>query len=585
MASTTALLTGLTGLNANARNLDVIGNNIANVNTTAFKSSRLNFSTMFSRTMSLGSPPSESTGGTNPYQIGLGVRTSGTQRNFNNGAITSTGDLRDLAIDGDGFFVVNRAGKEFYTRAGNFRPDEQQYLATPGGERLRGYGIDENYNIVTGAMTDVRIPLGQLTIAEATQNVHFRGNLNANGTLPSRGSGFSLTGTQTAGFRTIAAANPPPTGTNLLEATSRLVDIEDPLLVSSGTPLFSSGQSLELKSAEKGGKTVPGATLPITATTTVDDLLTFLETALGISTAAGNNPDGSTPGLALDPSTGVLSVVGNAGSVNDLDLDSGDLRILDSAGQVMRQPFVSAKTGAADGESVRTTFVAFDSLGTPVQIDLAMILEGKSNSGTTWRYMVESADSAGLATQLTTGTLAFDTEGQLVNRVPVAVQVDRSGSGAFTPLDIDLHFSQGDDNVSALTDERSAIAATFRDGSPIGTLSGFGIGLDGSVTGTFTNGLTRTLGQIPVATFTNNEGLTDEGNNLFSVGVNSGNAQVVVPGTLGAGRVVGGALEGSNVDLSEEFIKMITTSTGFSASSRVIRTADELMQQLLVIGR
>src|SRR5712671_2068396 len=107
MASTTALFTGLSGMNANARRLDLIGNNIANANTTAFKSSRMLFSTQFSRTLSAGSPPGPINGGTNPSQIGLGVQIAGTQRDFNGGSISATGDPRDLAIEGNGFFVVD----------------------------------------------------------------------------------------------------------------------------------------------------------------------------------------------------------------------------------------------------------------------------------------------------------------------------------------------------------------------------------------------------------------------------------------------------------------------------------------------
>src|SRR5207248_6536886 len=108
MASTTALYSGLSGLTANARNLDVIGNNIANANTTAFKSSRMLFATQFSRNLSEGTAPSTFTGGSNPSQIGLGVAIAGTQRDFTTGSLSTTGDQRDLAIDGNGFCIVKR---------------------------------------------------------------------------------------------------------------------------------------------------------------------------------------------------------------------------------------------------------------------------------------------------------------------------------------------------------------------------------------------------------------------------------------------------------------------------------------------
>ncbi|HWB20126.1 MAG TPA: flagellar hook-basal body complex protein, partial [Phycisphaerales bacterium] len=105
------------------------------------------------------------------------------------------------------------------------------------------------------------------------------------------------------------------------------------------------------------------------------------------------------------------------------------------------------------------------------------------------------------------------------------------------------------------------------------------------ISGSFTNGLTRTIGQIAMAKFSNPEGLVDVGNNNFRVGPNSGTALITTPGRFGTGNVIGGALELSNVDLSQEFINMILASTGYSASSRVITTTNDLINQLLQIGR
>jgi flagellar hook protein FlgE len=124
-----------------------------------------------------------------------------------------------------------------------------------------------------------------------------------------------------------------------------------------------------------------------------------------------------------------------------------------------------------------------------------------------------------------------------------------------------------------------------QDGSAIGTLSNFSIGEDGTISGSFTNGLTRNIGQIALAKFTNPEGLIDVGDSLYRIGPNSGTPLVGAPGDFGSGRLLGGALELSNVDLSQEFINMILASTGYSAASRVITTTKELIDQLLVLGR
>src|SRR5262245_55113478 len=142
MPSTTALFTGLSGLSTNARRLDVIGNNIANVNTTAFKSNRMAFAPTFSRNFSLGTSPGAATGGTNPTQVGLGANIAGTQRNFSNGAITATGVATDVAIEGDGFFIVNVSGQQMYTRAGAFQRNQNNDLVTITGANVMGFTVD-----------------------------------------------------------------------------------------------------------------------------------------------------------------------------------------------------------------------------------------------------------------------------------------------------------------------------------------------------------------------------------------------------------------------------------------------------------
>ena len=583
--STTAMLTGLSGLSVHSRWTDVAGNNIANSSTTAFKSSRLQFENVFSRTLSIGSPPGTSTGGTNPYQVGLGVAISGTQRDMSGGSVNATGDARDLAVDGRGFFVVEQAGETFYTRDGAFRQDEQNNLVNINGARLKGYGVDENYNIVPGALTDVNIPLGALTLAEPTRNVAFTGNLNADGDISFGGAQVSIGGTATAGFAAVPGATPPPAPGNRVEAATLLTDIEDPLLPGTGARAFAAGQSIELRGAEKGGALVSPAQLVIDATTTIQQFMDFLNGALGLQDTGAPSPDGGTPGVTLDPVAGLVNVTGNSGTANDLTIESADLRLLDETGIVTRLPMVTEKTAAASGESVRTTFIAYDSLGTPIELDLALTLEAKTETGTTWRWYAESPEDSDLALGTGTGLSSFDTEGQLVTQVPPTISVDRAGTGAVSPLVFALNFTGDSGAVTALTDLTSEIAATSRDGAPLGTLTAFGIGQDGTVTGTFSNGLSRTLGQVALATFANAEGLVDNGANLFSGGPNSGGAVVTPPGTLGAGQLISGALEQSNVDLGQEFIGLILAQTGYSASSRVIRTADEMLQQLLTLGR
>jgi flagellar hook protein FlgE len=579
MASTVSLFSGLSGLSANSRRMEVVGNNIANINTTAFKSNRMLFQPTFSRDFSLGTSPTSSNGGTNPGQIGLGVTLAGTQRNFGNGAISNTGVDTDLAIEGDGFFVVNRGTEQLFTRAGAFVFNSENDLVTITGDRLQGYAVDENFNVVRGNLTNVNIPIGSLTLAETTNNVNFSGNLKANGDIATTGSAFNLSAAGLATGALLTAVGPAGS--------------------------FATGDTVTLTGAARGDKALPDATFTVTATSTIDELAQFLRDAMGIvhegGYVAGDPTGAAEPGGITFPVAppNTLTLTGNLGTANDIDFTATNLVVRDNTGAAKANPLNIAKTADANGESVRTTFVVHDSLGAPLNVDLTMVLVARDANGSYWRAFAHSADDSDIATHLELGAraepptgpvplLQFDNFGTLVSSASVAVELDRANTGASPTLNFNLNFDSNGEGITALADNsaaRSNIAAVFEDGARLGVLSSFSVGIDGVITGGFTNGLTRTIGQIAVGAFTNPEGLVDIGNNLFRVGPNSGTPLITEPLNFGTGRMLGGALELSNVDLSEEFINMILTSTGYSAASRVITTTDQMIQQLLTIGR
>lgn len=576
MASTTSLFTGLSGLDVHARRLDVISNNIANVNTTAYKSGAMLFENLFSRTFSAGSAPTGTSGGTNPFQVGLGVGVAATRRDFTPGSFNPTGDARDLAIDGSGFFVVERDGSTFYTRAGAFRQDLNDNLVSASGEILQGYTVDSDYNIIEGEFSAISIPIGKQVIAEASTLAVVAGNLDSGGDLPGQGSAIAIGSDVGAGFDDTSGAT--------ITAGTLMINIEDPAAPGSGTPLFTAGQTITLDGATKGGSQLDSATLTITGATTVQDYMDFLNNALGIHDVGAANPDGNTPGVTLDAS-GIINIVSNSGEANDIAINSSNLRHNDASGNPLSSPFVPEKTQTADGESIRSTILVYDSLGTPITVDVTLVLENKTvASGTTWRYYVDSGDDSDVDLRIANGTIQFDGEGQLLTDTPITLSIDRENTGAVTPLGFELAFTGDSGSLTAL-DADTQVANVFRDGLPPGTLETYGIQNDGTIFGGFSNGAIRTLGQVVIADFSNPEGLVDVGGNNWTTSPNSGPATVVNPGTFGTGAIVSGALEASNVDLSKEFTDLILVQTGYSASARVIRTADELMQQLLVLGR
>jgi len=572
MASTTTLFTGLSGVISHSRLLDVVGNNIANVNTTGFKASRAQFAPTFSRTTSLGSAPSNVSGGSNPAQIGLGVNLQATQRDFSGGALSNTGRNTNLAIEGDGLFVIDVAGEQRFTRDGNFALNSEHELVTVDGAKVLGHGIDQNFNIQNGELRPISIPVGSLTVAEATRNVQFRGNLNAAGEIGSTGTQIT-----SGALEVLGTATPPPANPPFADQTTRLVDLDN----GSGAAMFTAGESIRMTGAEKDGRVLPDSDFEITGAETLRDFMDFLEDTIGIDTSEAGDPGGVT----IDGTTGVMTIGGNYGEANEITVETGDLVRLDASGTPVGQPFLLTKQQQAAGESVRTTFRAFDSLGAGVDVDLTLVLDRKDDTGTTWRYFAESVDNIGDRLGVGTGTVAFDTTGRLRPPGEFNIQIDRTDTGANDPLSITLDFDADGDVVTALASVRSELAATFQDGSEIGTLTDFAVESDGTVSGSFSNGLRRDIGQVAVATFTNPEGLVDLGNLQFAEGPNSGESLITTPLNNGAGRIVGGSLELANVDLSTEFINMILASTGYSASSRVINTANTLFQQLLLIGR
>lgn len=569
MGLTSALYTGLSGLAANQTNLTVVGNNIANANTTAFKSSSVNFSSQFYVTSQSSSAPTSDFGGTNPSQEGMGVQVESIAQNWTPGIIQSTGQPTNMALDGGGFFVVNKTDGQAYTRDGSFSLNSSNQLVDSSGDFVQGYGADANGNIVTGALKNITVPLGATTSAQATSNVNMQGNLDASGT-PASGASILESGPIT----TVGGAA-APTGTSLLTS---LASTSAP-----GTPLFAAGDVLTL-SGDRGGANLAPQTFTVTAASTVTDLTNFYNQGLGIDTTVADTPP---PGAAIqadptNPNAAEISITGNTGKVNALAIATSGFVNQNGVSPLSFTTGQNATGVQSDpsGESVQTSFIAYDSLGTPLNVNVTAVLQSQSTAGNTWRFYANSADNqGGNGTLLGDGTLTFNSNGQLTASTGTNIALNRTGTGAASPLNINLNFN----NVTQLSGTSSDLVMSSQDGLPIGTLNNFSVGADGTITGSYSNGLTRTLGQMAVATFANQGGLQNMGGNQYQASASSGNAIITTAGQQGTGTIQSGALEESNVDLSQQFVDMIEASTGYSASSKVISTSDELLTDLLNI--
>src|SRR5436190_19846597 len=184
MGLASALTTALTGMQGAETQVDVAGNNLANSQTVGFKASTAVFATQFLQTQSLGSSPTTSSGGTNPRQIGLGTRVAEISPDFTQGTIEVSASPSDLAIQGDGFFMVeSEEGEQLYSRNGIFKTNADNELVNLTGQRVLGYGVDNNYEIQRTTLVPLSIPLGTAATAAQTRNVFLQGTLSPSGDL------------------------------------------------------------------------------------------------------------------------------------------------------------------------------------------------------------------------------------------------------------------------------------------------------------------------------------------------------------------------------------------------------------------
>ncbi len=293
-----SLYSGITGLNANALELDVIGNNIANSNTIGYKASRVTFREMLSQTLRPASRPvSGARGGINPMQIGLGTSVGSIDNRFTQGHLQTTGMVNDLALQGDGFFVLSDGTDRYFTRAGAFGLDAENYLVDPGtGLRVQGLMADASGQIQPGEFTDIRIDSNMIVPAQASTQLRLFGNLDANS---------DARGTILESAHFMAAAE----GTDLLTElygsngdSLGLIDGDEIALTGMITTAAGS-TSLALSPFHVGGTAPDGGT-------TLDDLVAWIQQSLEAQPDIG--PGGVSVSVAAD---GSLEITNNATGV------------------------------------------------------------------------------------------------------------------------------------------------------------------------------------------------------------------------------------------------------------------------------
>ncbi|MCR4734455.1 MAG: flagellar hook protein FlgE [Treponema sp.] len=460
-----SLYSGVSGLQNHQTRMDVIGNNISNVNTIGFKRGRVNFQDMISQQMSGAAKPTDELGGVNPKEVGLGMTVSAIDNIFNQGNLQSTGVSTDIAIQGNGFFVLKNGEETFYSRAGAFSVDSEGTLVNPAnGMRVQGWMADEvngQMMVTTAASpTDLVIPVGAKDPPKATQNVNYACNLNKN------------------------------------------------------TPVLRDGASPDdIKAATWG-------------------------TEQEVYDSFGNKH------LLSISFTRVPDTANQWQATVNVDQDNAD--------------FTQTRIGLGTTDGVENTFVVtFDNMGALQSI----------------------TDSAGNVS---------NPEGQIFLQASYAVpeaNADADGNPYRQTFNINLGTIGSFENTITQDASKSTTKAYYQDGYALGYLDTFKIDSSGMITGVYSNGTNRTIGQIALATFANDRGLEKAGDSTFVESNNSGMARIGESGVAGKGSLMAGALEMSNVDLSEQMTDMIVTQRGFQANSKTIQTADTLLETVLSLKR
>ena len=550
--------------------MDVIGNNIANVNTTAYKSSSMTFSELMSQTTQKASGANATTGvgGTNAKQIGLGVKAGAINTAITTqGSAQSTGNPLDIMITGDNFFVVSNGSENFFTRDGSFYVDGAGNLAmTSTGYNVMGWGVDETTgNIKQDTVTALRImSSANMTYPpEATTKANISGILDQNDkdVTSANGKTVNLNFFDARGYSYTAKFTFKQSGgdkTNeysmelnkILDSTGKEIDISKLKFGNRSQQKMETKVTLNTDAYKWDGKVLKTKD----GTTDVADLADIFKADGSLITPA-DDAAAQKQQKALDA---IAKAYGYEGSTDEFlnlyitstaDKDK-QLTIQDLLGNMMAGKMTDVLP--ADGS--------------------AITMEGRYFEGTTVVFNKDTGklESVGGSTTNLNVNAAFSALG-----------------GNFSDVTIDLSECTNYDNKGT-----STIGATSGDldglgtGRRLGDMIGVSIQKDGMIYASYDNGMTKLLGQIATAAFANASGLEKEGDNLYSATLNSGEFDGIgVDITAGGGYMSTGHLEMSNVDLSSEFTEMITTQRGFQANSRIITVSDTLLEELTNLKR
>ncbi len=576
-----SMYSGVAGLKTHQTKMDVIGNNIANVNTVAYKSQSVTFSELMYQTTQNASGANALTGtaGINARQIGLGVKMGAINTAITTeGASQTTNNPFDIRITGDSFFIVSNATETFFTRDGSFYVDGAGNLAmTSNGYNVMGWQVDpETMDIKKDTVSALRVmsPENMTYPPEATTKAYAAGILDKNDTDVTSPSGkvmnlqfydrlgysytakFVIRDTEQVGKYTVELDRILDSNNNAIDSTaakfSSYTDVKENLDLglkqSSGYKWNTEGGNIRLLDENDEVKYTYAAGTEPTA-----------EQWEHIAAAYGYEGDVET--------FMSMTAVRSYSYDDDADPATPD-KTVEGINITMKQIFTNEGI-PVDGLTIN-----------------AMELVG----------MDDITDSFTINQYRRPGTveLMFDnTNGKFVSiggtgSTSVTLDLDKiAPNDLFADIEVDfsnttMYNNSGVSTITATNGDTKGLGT----GRKLGQMSGISISNDGKIYASYDNGMSRLLGQIAVATFSNASGLEKDGDNLYKATQNSGDFDGIgVDITADGGYMTTGILEMSNVDLSAEFTEMITTQRGFQANSRIITVSDTLLEELINLKR
>ncbi len=532
-----SLSSGVSGLQGMESKMDVIGNNIANVDTTGFKGGRVSFSEMMSQNMNRPNASGENAP-QRSNQVGLGVQVSSIDRDLNQGSIETTDRPTDLAIDGEGYFMVNDGENDLLSRAGNFEFNDEGKLVTQDGLSVQGFNANADGEIISGgAAEDLSVDFDDTFDPKQTDNLNIDGNLNNN-------TSTSQVVSQVQAFTT--------DGGDVASNDALLTDIDQ----FSDLDVDEDVVEIDLTDSEGNELFVE---VPVEADTSLSELRDRIADEL----------DGD---ATVSLEDGILTL--QSEELGDSELNLSGMEV-NGAGSVSSPAFQVAQEGETSSQRVSST--VYDSVGEAH----TFVVEMTQNDHGDWSYEASFLDGEEILDGAT-GELEFDESGNLVSDPRQNISFD-PGNGS-SDVSFNLNF-EADGKSLTERDANTTAQVSSQDGYEQGELVDFFVDADGFLVGDYSNGQSRELGQLALADVENPQGLSQEGGNLLSLTNEAGDLNIRTASDVSDTGISAGALEGSNVDLAQEFTDMIVTQRGYQSNARVVQTADQILNEAVGLKR